>query len=183
MARERGATRFLSNGCASRSRVAVLVAIWSSTTGADRIPRLAGKRPIKPMATSQSQSRQRHNQSGDPLIDSSQTVQIDEPPLKAEDDEKRIRSWASNVFENNFAVARLAKALISMALYRDPLRSLEDYWEEELGRVVELGEFRSRADQALRDENLSDEDRDVLQKFLKECQSEETGNNDNGSRS
>ena len=86
--------------------------------------------------------------------------------IKVADDEKRIRSWASNVFENNFAVARLAKAFISMAPYRDPLRALEDYWEEELGRVVELGEFRSRADQALRDENLGDEDRDVLQRFL-----------------
>ena len=103
--------------------------------------------------------------------------------IKGEDDERRIRSWANNVFENNFAVARLAKAFISLAPYRDPLRSLEDYWEEELGRVIELDEFRSRADQALRDENLGDEDRDILQKLLKEWQSEETDNIDNGSSS
>ena len=57
-------------------------------------------------------------------------------------------------------------AFISMALYRDPQESLEAYWEKELGRVVELGEFRSRADQALHDENLGKEDRDVLQRFL-----------------
>ena len=86
--------------------------------------------------------------------------------IKAEDDDRRIRSWASNVFENNFAVARLAKAFISLAPYRDPQESLEAYWEKELGHVVELGEFRSRADQALRDENLGKEDRDVLQRFL-----------------
>lgn len=86
--------------------------------------------------------------------------------IKGEDDERRIRSWASNVFENNFAVARLAKAFISMDSYRDPQESLEAYWEKELGHVVELGEFRSRADQALRDENLGKEDRDVLQRFL-----------------
>ena len=60
---------------ASRRRVAVLVAIWRSTTGADRIHRLAGKRPIKPISTSQRQARRRHNQRGDPLIDSSQPVQ------------------------------------------------------------------------------------------------------------
>ena len=60
---------------ASRRRVAVLVAIWRSTTGADRIHRLAGKRPIKPLSTSQRQARRRHNQRGDPLIDSSQPVQ------------------------------------------------------------------------------------------------------------
>ena len=86
--------------------------------------------------------------------------------IKGEDDERRIRSWASNVFENNFAVARLAKAFISMNSYRDPQESLETYWERELGYVIELGEFKSRADQALRDENLKKKDRDVLQKFL-----------------
>ena len=90
MARERGATRFLSNGSggrsntrkstcaptvASRRRVAGWTAMWHTTTGADRIPHLAGKRPIRPMSTSQRQARRRHNQRGDPLIDSSQTVQ------------------------------------------------------------------------------------------------------------
>lgn len=86
--------------------------------------------------------------------------------IKGEDDERRIRSWANNVFENNFAVACLAKAFISMDSYRDSQESLEAYWERELGYVVELGEFKSRADQALRDENLGKEDRDVLQRFL-----------------
>ena len=89
-ARARGATMFLSNGCggrsqtrkspcaptvASRRRVAGWTAMWHSTTGADRIPHLAGKRPIRPISTSQRQARRRHNQRGDPLIDSSQTVQ------------------------------------------------------------------------------------------------------------
>ena len=86
--------------------------------------------------------------------------------IKAADDEKRIRLWANNVFENNFAVARLAKAFISLAPYRDPQESREAYWEKELGRVVELGEFKYRAEQAWHDENLGKEDRDVLQRFL-----------------
>ena len=88
--------------------------------------------------------------------------------IKVADDERLIRSWADNVFENNFAVARLAKAFISMDSYHDPQESLEDYWEEKLGHVVELGEFRSRAGRALHDENLEKEDRDVLKNFLNE---------------
>ena len=49
--------------------------MWHSTTGAARIPHLGGKHPIRPMSTSQRQARRRHNQRGDPLIDSSQPVQ------------------------------------------------------------------------------------------------------------
>ena len=59
----------------SRRLVAVFAAIWHSTTGADRIPHLAGKRPIRHISPSQRQARRRHNQSGEPLIDSLQTVQ------------------------------------------------------------------------------------------------------------
>ena len=86
--------------------------------------------------------------------------------IKNADDEKRIRSWVSNVYENNVEVAHLAKAFISLTHYRDSQQSLEDYWEKELGRVVELGEFRSRANQVVRDENLGGEERNVLRKFL-----------------
>ena len=86
--------------------------------------------------------------------------------IKSADDERRIRSWVSNVYENNVEVAHLAKAFISLTHYRDSQQSLEDYWEKELGRVVELGEFRSRANQAVRDENLGGEERNVLRKFL-----------------
>ena len=41
----------------------------------DRIPHLAGKRPIRHISTRQRQPRWRHHQRGEPLIDSSQTVQ------------------------------------------------------------------------------------------------------------
>ncbi|MCY4614660.1 MAG: hypothetical protein OXB94_13710, partial [Nitrospira sp.] len=40
-----------------------------------RIQPLAGKRPTKSISTSPSQSRRRHNQSGEPLINSLQPVQ------------------------------------------------------------------------------------------------------------
>ena len=104
-ARARGATMSLSNGSggrsqtrkspcaptvASRRRVAGWTAIGHSTTGAARIPHLAGKRPIRPMSTSQRQARRRHNQRGDPLIDSSQTVQNSPATsgIKGEDSKK-----------------------------------------------------------------------------------------------
>ena len=59
----------------SRRLVAVFAAIWHSITDRDRIQPLAGKRPIRPISTSPSQPRRRHNQSGEPLINSLQTVQ------------------------------------------------------------------------------------------------------------
>ena len=55
--------------------VAGWTAIGPSTTGADRISHLAGKRPIRHISTSPRQSRRRHNQSGEPLVDSSQAAQ------------------------------------------------------------------------------------------------------------
>ena len=95
-------------------------------------------------------------------------------------DEEGVRSWISEATDDNIAVARLAKAFIGLIqhdLFQDPATLLSTALRGELGHVVDLDEFSSHADRAIRDGNLEARDHEALRIFLDAWRRQENHNN------
>ena len=95
-------------------------------------------------------------------------------------DEEGVRSWISEVTDDNTAVARLAKAfigLIQQDLFQDPATLPSTALRGELGHVVDLDKFSSHADRAMREGNLAAEDHEALKIFLDAWHRQENRNN------
>ena len=95
-------------------------------------------------------------------------------------DEEEVRSWISGVIDNNTAVARLAKAFIGLVqedLFQDPATLTATALRGKLGHVVDLDEFSSHADRAIREGNLEAKDHEALRIFLSAWRRQENHNN------
>ena len=95
-------------------------------------------------------------------------------------DEEGVRSWISEVTDDNTAVACLAKAFIGLIqedLFQDPATLPSTALRSEIGHVVDLDEFSSHADRAIRDENLEAIDHEALRIFLDAWHRQENRNN------
>ncbi len=84
-------------------------------------------------------------------------------------DEEGVGSWISEVTDDNIAVARLAKAFIDLIqpdLIQDSTTLPSTALRGELGHVIDLDEFSSHADRAMREGKLEAKDREALRIFL-----------------
>lgn len=84
-------------------------------------------------------------------------------------DGEETRSWISDVTDDNRAVARLAKAFISLASEDRLLPHtmlLETALRKKLGRAVDLEQFRIRANRAMSKGNLQAEEHEILRSLL-----------------
>ena len=95
-------------------------------------------------------------------------------------DEGGTRSWISDVTDDNIAVARLAKAFISLVSkdrLLDHTMPLETALRKKLGHAVDLEQFRTRANQAVNKGNLQAEEHKLLRTVLEAWQEQENRNN------
>ena len=91
-------------------------------------------------------------------------------------DEEGVRSWISEVTDDNIAVARLAKAFISLVSedrLLDHTMPLETALRKKLGHVVDLEQFRIRANRAMSKGNLQAEEHELLRSLLEAWQKQE----------
>ena len=82
---------------------------------------------------------------------------------------EEVRSWISEVTDDNTAVARLAKAFIGLIqedIFQDPSMLPATALRGKLGHVVDLDEFSSHADRAIREGKLEARDHEASKIFL-----------------
>ena len=92
--------------------------------------------------------------------------------------DEEARSWVSDTIRDDHAVARLARAFTGVS------KTIVSNGEErvvartEMGRVVDLDEFRTCMERALEGKCLEPEDREALEAFRNAWQRQETGSAD-----
>lgn len=85
-------------------------------------------------------------------------------------DEEGIRSWINDVMDDDAAIVCLAKAfinLVSADRLLDRTMPLETALRNKLGHVVDLEQFRARANQTMNKGNLQTEEHELLRNVLK----------------
>ena len=95
-------------------------------------------------------------------------------------DEGGTRSWISDVTDDNIAVARLAKAFISLVSedrLLDHTMPLETALRKNLGHAVDLEQFRTRANRAMNKGSLQAEEHKLLRSVLEAWQKQENRKN------
>lgn len=95
-------------------------------------------------------------------------------------DEGGPRSWISDVTDDDIAVARLAKAFISLVSQDrllDRTMPLETALRNKLGHAVDLEQFRTRVNQAVNKGNLQAEEHKLLRTVLEAWHKQENRNN------
>jgi len=95
-------------------------------------------------------------------------------------DGEETRSWISDVTDDNIAVARLAKAFISLASedrLLDHTMPLETALRKQLGHAVDLEQFRIRANRAMSKGNLQTEEHELLRSLLDAWRRQENSSN------
>ncbi|MCY4612555.1 MAG: P-loop NTPase fold protein [Nitrospira sp.] len=91
-------------------------------------------------------------------------------------DEEEVATWISEVTDDNIAVARLAKAFISLVSkdrLLDHTMPLETALRKKLGHAVDLEQFRIRANRAMSKGNLQAEEHEILRSLLEAWQKQE----------
>ena len=94
-------------------------------------------------------------------------------------DEKGVKSWISEMTDDNTAVARLAKAFIGLIeedLFPDHGTLPATALRGKLGHVVDLDEFSSHVDRAMSEGNLKGKDIKALKMFLEAWRRQENRN-------
>lgn len=98
-----------------------------------------------------------------------------------ENDEERVRSWASGVLENDLAVARLAKAFTGVSWSSElgdaVSRQSSTAQTVSLGCFIDLTAFRERAEQVEREGKLDTDELEALQIFLEAWRKQENRHN------
>lgn len=98
-----------------------------------------------------------------------------------EDDKERVRSWASDSLENDLAVARVAKAFTGVSWsseLRDSVpKQSATALTNALRRIVDLNEFRVRAEQVEEEGKLKANELEALKIFLEAWRKQENPNN------
>ena len=95
-------------------------------------------------------------------------------------DEEGVGAWISEVTDDNIAVARLAKAFISLVSedrLLDHTMPLETALRKQLGHAVDLEQFRIRANRAISKGNLQAEEHEILRSLLEATQKRENCKN------
>ncbi len=95
-------------------------------------------------------------------------------------DEGGTRSWISDVTDDDIAVARLAKAFISLVSQDrllDRTMPLETALRKKLGHAVDLEQFRTRVNQVVNKGNLQAEEHKLLRTVLEAWHKQENRNN------